>query len=324
VFPAAPVTIPADSQFFWPFNLALGHGVQLAWATAQPVCLIDTGTTRTVFFAETPGIPAQFAVAGQESTRTVQPGRGIALNLEGTDQGNVQIVVLCETDSLALWKGEWQGRDRVFLTRAGLVIDGDVIRLTSGETNDLTVGVYPAPGTPWRGRPDGLFTNYVPPAPTAVKSIASFDLVQPAGPARDIRLGQASQPVAAQPSDADFATAAVWRITLPRDLDLSTDPMLRIHYVGDVGRALLNGKLLTDDFYNGNAWEIGLRRYAPDILQGDLRIAILPLRRDAVTGEQKKIYLADEQIPDFGTTASLATLQSAEIVPRYQAVLTAP
>ena len=35
-FPAAPVTVAAGSRFFWPFNLELGHGVALAWATAQP------------------------------------------------------------------------------------------------------------------------------------------------------------------------------------------------------------------------------------------------------------------------------------------------
>jgi hypothetical protein len=40
----------------------------------------------------------------------------------------------------------------------------------------------------------------------------------------------------------------------------------------------LNGKLLTDDFYNGNVFEAGLRRYAPEILTGDLRVEILSLR----------------------------------------------
>jgi len=35
-FPAAPVTVPADSMFIWPFNLYLGDGVWLSYATAQP------------------------------------------------------------------------------------------------------------------------------------------------------------------------------------------------------------------------------------------------------------------------------------------------
>jgi hypothetical protein len=147
--------------------------------------------------------------------------------------------------------------------------------------------------------------------------------LQPAGPAREIHFGRASDPVAEQPGDTDFAAAAVWRIALPPDLDLSADPILRVHYVGDVARVTLDGRLLTDDFYNGNVWEIGLRRHAPDIVRGDLRIAILPLRKDAVAGPARKIYLADGQIPDFGAAASIVQLNIVEIVPRYEARLSA-
>ena len=43
----------------------------------------------------------------------------------------VQIVLLNNADSLALWKGDWQGGERVFLTGAGLLLDGDNLRLTS-------------------------------------------------------------------------------------------------------------------------------------------------------------------------------------------------
>ena len=112
--------------------------------------------------------------------------------------------------------------------------------------------------------------------------------------------------------------AAVWRIQLPANLDLDADPMLRIHYVGDVARVTFNGKLVTDDFYNGNAFDVGLRRYAPEIPKGDLRMAILPLRKDA------PIYMAKEARPDFSKADSVVALQSIEIVPRYQVQLNGP
>ena len=80
---------------------------------------------------------------------------------------------------------------------------------------------------------------------------------------------------------------------------------------------MLDGKLIADDFYNGNAFEVGLRRHAPAILSADLRIAILPLRRNA------PIYIAESARPDFGQAADIATLQSIEIIPRYQLRLTA-
>jgi hypothetical protein len=79
----------------------------------------------------------------------------------------------------------------------------------------------------------------------------------------------------------------------------------------------LDGKCITDDFYNGNAFDIGLRRHAPEILKGDLRIAILPLRKDA------PIYMAESARPDFGSGTSVGVLQRVEIIQRYQSQLTA-
>ena len=332
-FPEPPVSIPSGACFFWPFHLDLGKGVQLAWATAQPLTAIDDGDVRTVFFAETKSVPAQFtfngnaelktlsghAVSsnGQTMVRDVKPGAGAAMRIKGAN-GMLQIVLLSEAQSLAFWKGNWQGRARVFLTSAGLVYDGNDLRLTSTNRAGLNVAVYPAPATitinreKLQGKTEGIFKRFSPPAPASVAFKAALEDVRPAGPPREIPLGKIGQPVAAAPEDADFGKAAIWRIKLPVDLDLISDPLLRLHYVGDVARVTLNGKLLTDDFYNGNVLEVGLRRYAPEILTGDLRVEILPLRKDA------PIYLSKEAWPDFGDKPSVVSLNRVELVPRYQ------
>jgi len=331
-FPDKPITVPSGSRFFWPFNFNLGKGVKLAWATAQPLCPIDDDNVRTVFFAETKGVSTQFALdqppsnkspTDQKTVLTVKgkAGGGGAWEFPGVDGGTVRIVLLNEAESLSLWKGQWQGRERVFMTKAGLVLDGDNLRLTSSDRNELNVGIYPAPktisvaGKNVAGKSFGIFQRFTPSKPKAVSLKATFESVQPAGPAREIPLGKIKQPVAAAPEDPDFEKAAVWRIQLPAKVDLTADPLLRINYVGDVARVLLNGKLVTDDFYNGNQFEVGLRRHAPEILGGDLRVAILPLRKDA------PIYLAKEAKPDFGKAASIVALRGLEIVPRYQVEL---
>ena len=66
-----------NSRFIWPFNLDLGYGVRSCWATAQPVTAVDDGTVRTVFFAETPGVPAQFGFAEPMSKIRVLAGRAV-------------------------------------------------------------------------------------------------------------------------------------------------------------------------------------------------------------------------------------------------------
>jgi len=97
---------------------------------------------------------------------------------------------------------------------------------------------------------------------------------------------------------------------LPAKVDLSQNPLLHIRYAGDVARWMLNGRLIEDKFYCGREFDPGLNRYAPEILTGDLRLEILPLRRDA------PIYIEPKDRPDFGKSDSLVKLQSIEIVKR--------
>jgi beta-galactosidase len=322
-FPASPVEIPAGSIFFWPFNLDLGHGVVLGYATAEPVCAVDDAGGRTVFFAETPGVPSRFAVAGEAAVRFASPGHAAAFRVAGTDGMGVQVVLLSDADSLALWKGAFQGRDRVFLTRAGLVLDGDVARLTSGDRSALTLGIYPDPRGLSGGTADGIFTRYSPSAPPVVSLSPGVTKIHDAGQARVIPIGKISEPEATEPGDADFGAAAEWRINLPPGVDMASNPILRIRYIGDVARFTLNGRLLVDDFYNGNSFDLGLRRYAPEITRGELKIAVLPLRRDAITGDKRRIFLADSARPDFGNASAVAGLEGAEIIPSYEVQVSA-
>jgi hypothetical protein len=142
------------------------------------------------------------------------------------------------------------------------------------------------------------------------------ELIQPAGPAREIPLSEGKANIAIAPDDSDFTNAAIWKIKLPAKLDLSLNPILRINYVGDVARLTLNGKLIDDNFYAGRTFDLGLNRYAPEILTGDLRLEILPLRKDA------PVFFEPKDAPDFGGQDSLLKLQSAKIVNRYEVEFT--
>jgi len=330
VFPSEPVTIPADEFFIWPFNLDLG-GVKLVYATAQPVCRIDDGNVRTVFFAKTPGVKAEFVfAAGQDGggsklwRKKVSPGRKVACTLNTPAGGQIQIVLLNEADSLALWKGSWAGRERIFLAHDGLMFDRDALQLTWDHAGNPAVEIFPGPEKVASGKveisskADGIFRCYHPLPAKTIAMNAEAKLVRPAGAPRKIPLSTGKSHIAVAPTDDDFTHAAVWQIQLPANLDLSLDPLLRIHYVGDVARMTLNGRLIDDNFYNGNVFDVGLKRFAPEILSGDLRLAILPLRQDA------PIYLADQAKPDFGKSQSVAALGNVEILNRHCAEFTAP
>ena len=332
VFPSHPMTIPADAFFFWPFNIDLG-GARLDYATAQPICQIQSGGVRTVFFAQIPGVETEFAFEGDQwpagsidamsgqfaaenglvIIRNVKPSRAGAMVLQYPNGGYLGIVLLDEADSLKLLKGQLGGYEYAFLSPAGLAPDGVTMKISSDNPKNLTVEAFPK-SAKFSGKADGVFHGLDLPVVKPVSLKVKLESLQPAGPPRELTTNAKTHLVVA-PVDADFTNAAVWRIKLPRNIDISFNPILRIHYVGDVARLTLNGKLLDDNFYSGRTFDLGLKRYAPSILNGDLQLEILPLRKDAA------IYLEPGAKPDFGRYESIAKVSSAEIVNDYTVVV---
>ena len=332
--PSAPVTIPYNSRFFWPLNLDLG-GVMLIYASAQPIAQVNDRNTRYTVFRQTATIPAEFvfnaatakvdASTGkmtkensQIHVRNVQPGPGAAIKVHGKDGKNHVIILLDEATSLNLWKGEWQGQERLFLTRATLLLDGSTLRLRAESPEDFSVGILPTPANVTDGnsklaaKDDGLFRRFSPRLAPMATLQTTVEQVQPAGPARTIPIAPSvpsrRQGMAMQPEDADFAQAAVWWVKLPAGTDASRDLRLRVRYTGDVIRAYHADKLLDDDFYHARAFEIGLRRYGPAVYQDGLVLKILPLREDA------PIYITDRSHLKFDENHIALTLDGVDVI----------
>jgi hypothetical protein len=189
----------------------------------------------------------------------VSPGRSTATRVPGKNGTELRIVLLNESDSLAL-AGDAGG-------------------------NALAFDRHPE-----------------------VTSIpVDLELLKNPGALRDWRSRRADFPLPVSPGQREFASAAVWKVKLPADLDMATNPILRIHYTGDVARLTLNGRLLNDDFYNGTVFEIGLRRYAPEIASGDLRLEILPLQK------AMPVYFEPGCRPEFNSEGTALRIDRAEI-----------
>ena len=92
---------------------------------------------------------------------------------------------------------------------------------------------------------------------------------------------------------------------------------LRIDYVGDVARAYVGDQLIDDNFYFGRPWEIGLKRFAPEVLEKGLTIKILPLRKEL------PVYLPEDHRPTFDDKGEALELRGVDAVPLYETRLTA-
>lgn len=301
-FPHKSFTVPANTAFFMPFNMKMGSS-RMIYATAQPLSKLEEGNEITYIFACIADVTPEFVFDKkgfnlQSSNvksierdnhivlNNLKTGTGAAISFLDNDNKTIRIVLLDEDSSLNFWKGKLAGKERFFLTNSNLTYHNNNLELTDEVGETQTVAIYPAPeslsytGNSVSGKPNGIFTEYEVGVPARQEITVELTKITDAQlPLREIKMGIAK--VAAQPSDTDFDKAAVWKIILPKETDINRDIFLHLNYVGDVARVYLDGKLLTDNFYNGKDFLLGLKRFAPDIYKGELLVKILPFQKDA-------------------------------------------
>ena len=212
------------------------------------------------------------------------------------DGRKAQILVLLPEQALHSWKANIWGADRLLISSANLIFDGSALRLQGDDPRKMYVSVFPRPsqaptaqGQKLTESPDGLFTLYSANIPAKNFNV-DIRQISPSSMPRSLHMGKQRKPE--PPVDADFNSAATWQITIPPDaLDGVQNVLLRISYVGDVARAYIGDRLIDDDFYFGQPWNIGLKRFAPDVLEKGITLKILPMPENA------RIYIQKDRHP---------------------------
>jgi beta-galactosidase len=323
LLPPEPVTIISGAYMLWPFNMDL-NGILLRYACAQPVCTLDVDGIPCFVFAQKGGVKAVFAFDPQEPLflqgapmaegnylRDIEPGGVVTLS--NHKSAVVRLLLLSEEQAMQCWKADMWGQERIFLSAAGLLFDGESVILRARNPQDLTYAVYPAPEQTLtaQGQDDGIFTCFRLPVQDQQAAVTARK-VKDAGPARVVAIGPAG--VAQAPEDADFEAAEVWALDFANNsLSDVSDIFLQIDYVGDAARLYLGDHLIADDFYYGRRWEIGLKRFLPDVMSQGLQLRLLPIRKDA------PIYIAPEHRPDFGTADEMLFLNNVKVQIEYEA-----
>jgi beta-galactosidase len=327
--PERPLTVPAGAYMIWPVNLSVGQSV-LRYATAQLLCKLAEPDTY-VFFAS-PGVPPEF-VFEERSVETIQvlrgrarkergtvyidqiePGTQVAIRLKNNKREETNVVVLSREQALDLWKFDLAGKERLLLSRAQLYADSNRLTL-AGNAPDFKVGIFPVLPTSASGfsdsGDDGIFHLYT----TSVKPLAlsvKVEKLNPPGADPPLKM---SREVALVPEESAFETAGRWALHVENLAPGTSDALLKIKYEGDIARIYAGGKLLTDNFYNGRTWVIGLDRISAEELREPLKLVILPLRGQA------PIYLPAGARPALAPDGQIADVKNVEIAPEYYAVI---
>lgn len=338
--PRKPVNIPSQSAFLWPVNLDL-NGALLKYSTAQLFAKLDDEKFTYFFFTPSPGITPEFAFAaptvssvkpesGQMSRQDNRiyvtgaiPSTGVAMEIRPRKGKAMRIVLLSAEQAQNAWKVNIAGRERMLLTPADVFDDLGTVHLRSRDVNTFHYSIFPdtqkaltASVPVEKCGAEGLFMQYR--ASVQPKEIeVGVEKVHDAAPSSPVKMGPyvnwRSTAVAKAPDDAAFTGAAVWRLTVPDNVLAGlSDVFLVVNYTGDVGRLNSGASLLDDNFYNGTPWEIGLKRFAPEVLAKGFDLQVLPLRKDA------PIYMPQSAWPDFGTNSETATATSIRAFPEYE------
>ena len=312
------IELPRDRGFtlkkgvsaMFPFNLTL-NGALLKYSTTQPFARIETEDGDHYFFFAPNGIFAEYAFDKQtlESIKieggsileegdliyvSATSGTDRLITITGLDGETVRITTLSWEQALGCRKIDMWGSERILISDADILFDGDNLHLSQVGCERMLLSVYPAlpkdiavcSGS-LKGTWNDIFTQY--------------DIVLPK---KEVQVGVRK------------VSPTKYVVRFPDDLfDEVYDVFLHIDYIGDIGSAFIGGRLVSDNFYNGTVWEIGLKRFAPEIAGGEMVIVLSPITKSAARAR----YLPPEPTDGFSASGdSLSEMRSVRAFVQYR------
>lgn len=272
------VGLAADENCVLPFNMDL-DGITLLQATAQPVTRLRLkGADRDTFVFLAPrGMGGAMFVFGDDAM--VDGMDGSVIDVHASDEaGRIVVEVPESTDFVRFGVSshdshievvclDRQSADRMFVVRdEALAFSDDALFERGGALqvesarDSASLDVYPR----------GYCSS-----PVTVRSRSRMG-----GGCLD-HLEFSFGGTTASPQVTRLAEDR-FRIELPDgflDMPYAKDALLRIRYHGDIGWLFLGSRLLSDNFCNGDVWEIGLRDVAEDVASQGLTLVITPLKK---------------------------------------------
>jgi beta-galactosidase len=347
-FPQTPIQLKRNLQLVFPFNMDL-DGLNLNYATAQPLCRLEGAEPVYVFFAPD-GILPEFSFNKSDiktaelhdaslirndkayTVRVSKPGTNCTMKLTLQNGKVLKILTLTNQQALNAWKADVFGAERLFISKSDLIFFKEKIRLQSTGSPEINFAVYPAlPGFKFsRGKlktsAEGIFSVYNLKLPVKnikadIKEVRDLEpyLIKGGELPLDDRNPAVNTAVSPGPQYQTNLNpvegAKYYEVKLPLStLNGLSDAFIKVDYTGDTGAAYLNGKLIADDFYSGLPMTIGIKRFGNAFRGKKLLFQIVPLT------DERKIYFEDGvREPLKGKQAG--GLKSVNIIPQYEVFL---
>jgi Beta-galactosidase, domain 2./Glycosyl hydrolases family 35. len=301
-------TVKEGENVIFPFHLAI-NGADLIYATAQLYTKSEDGKIPYYVFVAQDGNNAEFSFAKHDGF-SVKKVTGISI-----DQNEKRILVKCpkgtsefaidvkgrRTKILVIEKSlAWQsyivsikGQKSLVFSDAVVLQKNDSISVLSTGKNEINLQVYPK------------IQSKLSAGNAAVLALNNKGLMS----AFTISVPEVKlEPVVKQ------VGARKTVVTLPSTLSGLNDLFLNIDYTGDTGMGFLEGELVTDEFWKGTLWQIGLRKFYPAAASKEMVFYFRPVSENAS-------YLDDilpENRPDFSRSKQVLDIRKITFTPEYR------
>jgi hypothetical protein len=315
------IRIPNDSTFtlknetaaVFPVNIDFG-GVHVKYATAQPLACLTADADPCYTFVAVDGINPEFAFdaqfAGRIHSKDCQiisdgpvslvrcPDDKISeFTVENEKGQTVCFAVFPKALALQAWLVDSKEGKRLVFSESTVLNKPEGIEVCSIGNSTLSLAFYPALRQP-------------PQVQGAVLAEAASP--HPSMSAYTFTLPEVEPFVHAKVADRKTLTLSSDKSSLPDGIN---DVFLEIDYTGDVGLAFINGQLVDDQFYFGQPWRIGLKRFLTRLAEEGMYISFRPLYKDAP-------FLPDlpaSAIPDFSKQREVLQINRVRVLPEYKA-----
>jgi len=301
-------SVKEGENVIFPFHLAI-NGADLIYATAQLFAKSDEGKTPYYVFIAQDGSNAEFSFARFDGL-TIQKAPGISIEQnekrilvkcpKGTSEFAVnvkgrQTKILVVEKSLALqsYIVSIKGQKSLVFSDAVILQSTDTISALSTDKNEFTIQVYPK----IQGKLNAGKATIT--ASTNSNLMSTFNVTVP-----EVKL----QPTVRQIGERKTV------VTLPSSLNGLNDIFLNIDYTGDTGMGFLDGELVTDEFWKGTLWQIGLRKFYPNAASKEMVFYFRPVQEGASYLED----ISPKNRPDFSKSKHELNIRKISFTPEYK------
>lgn len=266
-----------NDRLIMPFNLDLS-GIMLKCVNAQPLCKLNVDNEPTYVFFSYNNANFTFeshltldisSTSGSIENKDnnynlcdVEPSKDTIINITDSNRNEVRIILLDRYSAENCQKLVINEKEFILISEYTYLEDSNELVGLSTKNNDITI----LPNSDYIEIPTPLTDNLVKPI-----TITDHKVTE------------------------EYHS---WSLNIPYDeLEKYKDVFMLIDYKGDVGELYLNNTLVADDFYKGLKWEVGLKRFKKQLLNGKFELRIKPLKEDAfVALDIEKVFANGEMV----------------------------